>query len=284
MMFHLKINYALACFLCLAATALSSSVAFSQEVLPDSVQPGRVEQEFKVLRVPKSNAKAFIPGQRDLIAPQGSENVTFVLNKIDFEGVTALDEEMLSDEFQHFFGQKISLVDLYSIANRTTAVYRNKGFVLSQAVVPEQEINNQGVVTIRVVEGFINHVTILGVDTEREQQRILKIANKIRQSRPLQAKELERYLLILNDYGGVDFSATLSPSDALGAADMQLNVTKTKLSASLNLENRGTDIIGPERLTGQLGFNGVFGGFNSNDLTVITTGNDELGFASIKQY
>ena len=254
---------------------------FAQELIPDSVQPGRLEQEFKTLRVPKSNAKAFIPGQKDLVAPKGAEDLIFILKKINFEGVTALDVDALSDEFKGFINKKVSLVNLYTIANRTTSVYRNMGYVLSQAVVPEQEINEDGVVTIKVVEGYINKISVKGIKDQKKQQRILKATEKIRQSRPLNTSDLERQLLILNDFGGVDFSATLSPSDAVGAADMLLSVTKTQFNASLNLENRGTDIVGPERLTGQLAVNDVLGAFDSNNLTFISTGNDELSFLSV---
>lgn len=278
----MKISRTLPYLLWVVVLTGTFSVSFAADPIPSSAQPGRVEQEFKTLRVPKSNAKAFVPGQQDLIAPEGADKVVFMLNQISFDGVSALDVDALTDEFREFTNKKISLVDLYAIANRTTALYRNMGYVLSQAVVPEQEIDEKGVATIQVVEGYINKITINGIDDEKKQQRILKVTDKIRQSRPLNTRDLERYLLILNDYGGVNFSATLSPSDELGAADMFLDVTKTKLSASVTLENRGTDIIGPERLTGQFVANGLLGGFDTNDLTIISTGNDELAYVSIK--
>ncbi|MGH1543147.1 MAG: ShlB/FhaC/HecB family hemolysin secretion/activation protein [Arenicella sp.] len=277
----MKISSTLLHAACIVAITGTLSNTWAADSIPNSAQPGRVEQEFKTLRVPKSNAKAFVPGQRDLVAPAGADKTIFRLNQLQFEGVTAFDTADLVNEFKEFTERDISLVDLYAIANRVTVYYRNKGYVLSQAVVPEQEIDDRGIATIQVIEGYINKITVNGI-SEKKQQRILKVTDRIRQSRPLSARDLERYLLILNDFGGVNFSATLSPSDEVGAADILLNVSKTKVNASVTLENRGTDIIGPERLTGQFTVNDLLGRFDSNDLTVISTGNSELSYLSIK--
>lgn len=252
----------------------------AQENLPNSVRPGRVEQEFKALRVPKSNAKAFVPGQRNLIAPDGAEQIRFELQELEVIDANAVSTEVLATAYEQYFGKQVSLTDLYVIANQITTLYRNNGYVLSQAIVPAQEINASGVAKIRVVEGYINRIDVTGID-DKKQARIKKITDKIRQSQPLHAKDLERYLLILNDFGGVDFSATLSPSEAIGAADMLLQVNHDNLSGYLSLDNRGTDTLGPERITGNLTIHDMLGRYDSNSLTVVTTGNKELNYLSL---
>nr|MUL35297.1 hypothetical protein [Gloeocapsopsis dulcis AAB1 = 1H9] len=49
-----------------------------------------------------------------------------------------------------FLGRDISLRELYQIANRITQLYRQDGYVLSQALVPEQTIRD-GVARIQVI-------------------------------------------------------------------------------------------------------------------------------------
>ncbi len=259
----------------------ASMPAKSMEAIPDSAQPGRIEQEFKTLRIPKSNAKAFIPGQQDLIAPEGANEITFQLNGIQFLGVSVFDQAFLGKQFSAFINKNISLADLYTIANELTVYYRNQGYILSQALVPAQKIDDDGIATIQVVEGFISDINLSGV-SEKQAKRIAKITQKIQKSQPLRADILERYLLILNDFGGVNFSATLAPSQTQGAADITLNITEKNYDASFDIENRGTEIVGPERLTAQVSINNIFNAFDANNLTVVSTGNSELNYISLR--
>lgn len=253
----------------------------TEVTIPDAAQTGRIDKEFQELRVPKSNARAFVPGQRELPVPDGADQVLFQLNELQFSGGSVFDSNELIALAGDLIGQQVSLADLYAIANRVTVFYRNNGYILSQAVVPEQTIDDRGIVNLHIVEGYIETLSINGL-AGKQLSRVERVAQNIRQSRPLHARDLERYLLVLNDFGGVDFSATLQPSELPGAADMQLDVIQDNVSASLGLENRGSRILGPERLSAQVNIHNITGLFDTTSLTAVSSGNDELAYASVK--
>ena len=78
-----------------------------------------------------------------------------------------------------------------AIANRITARYRNDGYILSQAVVPRQDLRD-GTLHIRVVEGFVNRVTVEGDGKDADSRGLVeRYGQKITQDRPLKMKTLE---------------------------------------------------------------------------------------------
>ncbi len=93
-----------------------------------------------------------------------------------------------------FLGRDISLRELYQIANRITQLYRQDGYVLSQALVPEQTIRD-GVARIQVIEGFVERVDFTGAPQE-QLNRLKGFGDKIAGLRPLSMHSLERYLIL----------------------------------------------------------------------------------------
>ena len=53
--------------------------------------------------------------------------------------------------------KEVSLLDIYKVRDAITAKYRAAGYVLSQAIIPPQQISD-GIVRIQVVEGYIGKV------------------------------------------------------------------------------------------------------------------------------
>src|SRR5690606_34038669 len=93
--------------------------------------------------------------------PEGAQEITFVLNELTVEGVTAYD----AGEFEHLYkdrvGTTITLKDVYDIAAQITKHYRDSGYFLSKAFVPPQTIKG-GQVRILVVEGYVADVASQG--------------------------------------------------------------------------------------------------------------------------
>jgi hemolysin activation/secretion protein len=177
-------------------------------------------------------------------------------------------EEDLQAAYRDLVGQEVSLAEVYAAANALTAKYRNEGYILSRVVVPPQRITD-GVVRLQAVEGYIADVRIQGTETAGRSE-IEAIANRVKESRPLRAEALERALLLINDLPGVTARSTLSPSAEPNAADLTIDLYEKRISAAINVNNRGSKSLGPWRAD------------LSGDISQLLWGYDRLGVRVIQ--
>lgn len=222
----------------------ANNTAWAQTV-PGSADPGRIEQRFEPPKIPKSSDQVVVPIPRDAaMPPQGAAQVTFVLKRLVVGGATVYGKSDFLPFYANDLGKKISLNRIFEIAKKITAKYRTDGYVLSRAIVPAQRISD-GIVTIQVIEGYIDEVLIEG-DRHDLRDLIGTYADKIISSRPLHIDALERYLLLANDLPGIGVRSLLRPSkNTLGAANLVFMVDYKRLNASATIDNRGSDFIGP---------------------------------------
>ncbi|MGA8261243.1 MAG: ShlB/FhaC/HecB family hemolysin secretion/activation protein [Arenicellales bacterium] len=270
-----------ACFLFL--TLLPPPAAVRAQEQPASTAPGQAEKQFQKIPVPGFPQGSFVPGQGKLQAPEGAASVRFRLTGIRFEGATVFKKPQLEALSSKYLNREISLAELYALANEVTAMYRNAGYVLSQALVPAQQIGSDRVATIRVVEGFISKVTVTGVDPVVKRE-IAGYVDKILASKPLTEAVLERYLLLVNDLTGIQARAVLSPSPTVqGAAELRVAAAQDKVSGYAGITNRGSKFQGPWQGTGQVEASDAFEGYGSLRLFGVTTGNDELEHVTLSR-
>lgn len=251
--------------------------------LPGSSSPGQAEKQFERVPVPDFPRGDFVPGQRDLSPPPGAASVVFRLRGIRFEGATVFETTALQSLARPFLARDISLADLYGLANSITNRYRNAGYVLSQAVVPAQEIGDERVATLRVIEGYIADVDVQGVD-ETTRTLVRRFGEKIMADRPLTAAVLERYMLLINDLSGVTARAVLSPSTAVpGAAVLRLAASRTRFSGYGGITNRGSEFQGPWQFVGQAEHNDSLGDWGNLRIFGVTTPNRELQYLTLSR-
>lgn len=268
----------------LVATALATPLAVHGQALPGGALPGQIERQFEPgPSLPSVPRQIDLPSPEPLRIPPGAEQQTVTLREVRLEGATAIPLAELESIWQPSIGKQVSVADLYRMAERATAVYRNRGFVLSRVVLPAGERMDpaNAVVRFRAVEGFIEKASIEGT-LVGPQGRIQAVLDRIVASRPLNVAALERYLLLINDLSGVTAQAVLSPaaSGAFGAADLKLFVGQRAVNGSAELNNRGSRALGPQRLEADLLVNSAFGGFSQFRLSGASTLNRELNFVS----
>jgi hemolysin activation/secretion protein len=243
--------------------------------------PGRVEGQLDQRR-DRAEAKPRIDVKEYKIdqPPEGADNVTFTLRKVSITGNTVYNAGELRDIYTRQLGEDITLADLYGIAADITRKYRNAGYVLTQALVPPQSIGEGGEAEIRIVEGFVENIEIEGKD-DNGLGLVRKYVEAIAEKKPLNVKDLERALLLVNDLPGVSARSILSPSpQTTGAADLRVIVERDFHQHSLSIDNYGSRFLGPVQLTGATNFNSTMGNNERIGLqAVIAPDSDlELGY------
>lgn len=227
----------------LSLAALAAGPAQAQTI-PPSTEPGRIPQRLEPPRTPGVDTRITVPQIPTAVPPAQARQIRFMLRGITVNGSTVYTPQQLSALYQELVGREVSLLEVYGIANRITAHYRNDGYVLSQAVVPQQQIRD-GVVQILVVEGRINRVIIKDQGKLSSYNYLLQYAERLKASQPVTQRELERYLLLLNDFPGMRVSGVLAPSDVPGTSDLVLEVSYKRIDAYASIDNRGSRFLGP---------------------------------------
>ena len=249
----------------LALAGLVSSTAYASS-LPSAAQgqasPGRVTEQFEDRFTPSVSPQVEVTEFQPVGAPANADQISLTLNSLNFEGVTVYTASDLEAIYGNVLGQTITLADLYGIANEITLRYRNDGFILTQAIIPPQTIDG-GTATIRVVEGFVDSVVVEGDPSITGSPLIQRMANQISFDGALNASDLERQLLLINDLPGVSARSVLSPSPTVtGAADLRLIIERDPFDGLIGVDNYGSRYLGPLQTTFIGSANNFFLGFN----------------------
>lgn len=255
----------------IAATLMSVSFGAAYSAMAQTVpaaqtgiaSPGRVDEQLRAPdMMPRVMPRVEVREAPVQEAPAGAENMMFVLDTLIVDGVTVYDDATLRAVYADRLGGTISLADLYRIAADLTRKYRNDGYILTQVVVPPQEIEN-GRAQLRVVEGYIDDVVVEGAADSDETLRLMRAyAAHVRgqDGAAVNIRELERALLLINDLPGVSARSILSPSpDKVGAADLRIIVDRRPFEGMVGIDNHGTRFLGPLQLSGAVSFNSLLG-------------------------
>lgn len=242
----------------LAGIVAPARFAAAQLAIPGGADPLRLLEQPR----PAPEARPSGPAMR-LEAPvqpvpEGADEIRFVVSELVVDGVTAYAPDVLRPLWQTLLGRESSLAELYGAAAAITTRYRNDGYILSRAVVPAQRIEN-GIVRLEVIEGYVGRVTIQG-QTSRASL-LHGYADKITALRPLRLRDLERYLLLIEDLPGTSVGSVLAPLAGVpGAAELTIEIAHKMVEGFVSADNRGTRYLGPfqgnvgGRLSSPLGF------------------------------
>ncbi|MFZ4542262.1 MAG: ShlB/FhaC/HecB family hemolysin secretion/activation protein [Rickettsiales bacterium] len=264
--------------------ALTAAFTASAQVVPNTARPTTVERDNRI-----DSVRPEVGGAPVISAPtrerkKSGSGASFALKGIKIEGASVYGEKELGPIYADKIGTKLTLDDLNAVADDVTAYYRNKGYILTRAVLPPQRATG-GVVTLRIVEGYVNDVRFAGDYDKGNKDKLQAYANKIKNAKPLNTEDLERYLLLMEDLPGVDARAVLTPAaKATGASDVVVTITRKPINFNVGIDNRGNKFLGPVQANAGVFFNDVLG---LDDVTQLRVSNSifnrsELVFGEIR--
>ena len=139
-------------------------------------------------------------------------------------------------------------------------MYRKNGW-LAKVHLPPQDIRN-GLVTIEINEAKLGDVKTNIQPNAHLNPKLTTamLAQAQQKGAPLNSKELERAMLLINCTPRFQAQATLSPGTQTGETDITLNlVDRSVFNARIWADNYGSRQIGKARVNGQLFFNNLTG-------------------------
>jgi hemolysin activation/secretion protein len=232
-----------------AGACLLHCAAFAQ-VQPDA---GRVQEQ---LRTPAPAVPPSAPGIRiePPRAQPAPDTPPFFVAAFRVTGSTLFSEAellaILGDA-----GRPLTLGEIQARADRLTARYKDRGYVVARALVPAQDVRD-GVVEIRVLEGRYGRIDIRNA-TELSEKRIRSVlGDSVREEQLVHGPSLERSVLLLSDLAGIQPRATLQPGESAGLTDLVLELAAgSALEADASVDNFGSRFLGRNRLLAGLTLN-----------------------------
>lgn len=214
------------------------------QTFPSSIDAGRVEEPKEIYK-PIAPEKIIVePRPVDITLPAEAESIRFTLKDINISGASLAEQADFRKIYQSKIGQDIALAEIWDIAQKLTDYYRAKGYFLSRAYIPEQEID-QGVVQINIVEGYVAQIEM---DSHFANQMIIEeMVENLMAQKPLKISELESFLLRLNNLGGYEFHGLLKalPTGPEGAVQLILTDKKKQPDYQISIDNYGSRYLGP---------------------------------------
>ena len=165
-------------------------------------------------------------------------------------GNTLFPEEALLAAVKEFIGKEQNIDGLNDAATKVRAYYRERGYFLAQAYLPQQEIKD-GVVEIAVIEARVGKVALNFKEGTRYSESLIRgiIEHHLEQGDIITENGLETPLLMLNDFPNAVVTSEIKPSQTIGAADLTIHVSDTPgwISGSVDMDNHGNRFTGAIR-------------------------------------
>lgn len=233
------------------AFALTVSLACGAAEPPPDIGTTLRELEQKRPVVPPKVDPSLQVDKSSRPALEAGAATKFAVSSVRISGATAFSDLELLPLIDGVAGHQVTLADLQAAAERITRFYRANGFPVARAYVPAQSIDRGGV-EIAVLEGRYGELDV------RNQSRLSESLVRDTLRTPatdsvIETAPLDRELLLLRDLSGVAVSATLTPGQRVGTADLIVNVLPTQTySGTLEADNYGNRYTGEGRYGGSV--------------------------------
>jgi len=247
-----------------AAAACFSVVVFAQ-VPPAPPRAGDIlQQQAPKQELPVSPSTAPVLPQVAPAKPAlpAGTKVNVTVKDFRFSGNTVFPSAELRGLVQEFIGKTLDFNGLNDAASRVQRHYRERGYFLAVAYLPQQEIKD-GIVEIAVLEGRLGQIN-LQVDPKTKLKESFArgiLAAHLKPGDLITENSLERPLLLLRDLPGMEVTSELGPSKSqLGAADLTVKISESAkpFDGYVDADNHGNRFSGEYRI----GIN-----LNTGDLT-----------------
>lgn len=245
-----------------------------------SANAARLESDLQ--REPKAVDRSAISIDQPMLAdavPQDADKQRFVLGGVAVSGAHQLDAQGLSSVWSADVGREITLARAFEIARAITLAYRERGYLLSQAFLPEQKLSTHSPVTlkIQVLEGFVGRIKITGAGASELPLQPYLAA--LEAERPLTQATLERVLLLINELPGLSAQAALRAGGEPNATDLELIVEQRAVGGSLAMHNRVAKSQGPTRTDASIEARGLIRPFDRHALRLVSSLNERSNLA-----
>jgi len=170
-----------------------------------------------------------------------------VVKRFDVQGNQSLSQAQIDTALAPFLGEFDNLAALQSAAAALQAVYHRSGRLITQVVLPAQDIS-EGTVILKVIEGRISNVAVIG-NQRLSNENILASLPVLRAGESIDLHDLNAALQLANENPSRRLAVNFRPDKSVG--DIIANVRVQEAEAqryTLGLNDTGNENTGDLRL------------------------------------
>ncbi len=233
--------------------------AVSAPVRPEGAQAGVADRGFEP-RVRTATVEKAVPEIPEEAAPEAAAapagGKKFLVKEFKFEGNAVYSSKTLALLVADHLGKEADIRVLNRACGAVTQFYRQHGYLMVRAELPEQEVKD-GVVTIRVREVPISKVTVTG--NKAYSERFIMRQFQGIEKRPIRYDDLLRRLLLINEYSNLQVRAFFSKGAEEWTTDLGLQVEdKRPLRLLVDYNNYGSRYVSRSRERATLDYGNIF--------------------------
>jgi hemolysin activation/secretion protein len=231
-------------FISASTLGLIPSGGAQAQVPLDQADPAYIEDSLTApAAVPSAPAAPPTQIDAERTAPATPPAGVIVVRAIEVTGNTIISGDALTELTRPYVGRSLTREDLRQLAAAVGGAARQRGFPFASATVRQDPAKPESLV-VELDEGQVTAVRLLGA-TNAAADRILQ---RLVTGRPVTTNELERAILLAGDVPGVRIvSSRYMRQDGFGILFVEAKETRSSLYAQL--DNRGSDAVGPLRST-----------------------------------
>jgi hemolysin activation/secretion protein len=234
--------------LCNDALAQTAPTAGSLQQQIDRLQPAAPLANTPVIRLD--------PGPPVAAPAEGGQAIPVA--RLRISGARAASEATLVAAAGVVLPRNMTLAELRAAAAGITSWYRQHGYFVARAYLPEQDIKD-GNVTIAILEGQYGQISVRNSSGVSDRLLGAALAN-LHQGDAVNVAGLEQGLLTIADIPGADVKSTLVPGASVGSSDLIVDVTPgQRVAGSIDADNHGNRYTGARRVGGSLYVNNPSG-------------------------
>jgi hemolysin activation/secretion protein len=198
-----------------------ASPALAATVLPDSANLPRPDTQPAppVIISPDIENKT----QEKYPAPmQDKSDIKVTINKLKFIGNKNISESDLTALLKDYLGKPLGISELNKMTAAVTHYYRQLGYMLAEAYLPEQDVT-QDTLVIAVVEGYLGVIKLESKGNLDEGFLRKMATHNLAENEAITEANLVRNITIINSLPGIRASSELAPGQEVGYSDVSIS-------------------------------------------------------------
>ena len=255
--------------------ATFTSFAYAQETPDAGVIQKQIEDDRLKLNLPtkeedKLNIDSFV----------SDSSLTVVIKHITYQGNTLIPSIKLDEITKPYLNRSLNFAQLEFITAQISEFYRAQGWVV-KVLLPEQDLIHQTLI-IEIIEASLGKIEIEDQSTNLNLAVIKPMIEKNNVvGSALNARKLDRALLLIDDIPGIKAFGLLKPGDEQKEADLKIKITNdSRLNGNIYLDNMGPRSTGQARIGTNFNINSPFKWGDQVNLSALHThGSDYLRLA-----
>lgn len=238
--------------------SVTQTVYATPNIQQEQLEQARQLEQQRIHRLERQDAQIEGVPEREFASELSQSTVKFSIKEIQLSNTTRKFNWLKSIIKPHL-NSRMGLYEINNLVKELNQSLLDKGYVTSQVVIPEQNIQ-EGNLKLALLVGKINKF----VYAEDSSEIYWNNAFPIEEGDVLNIRDLEEGIEQMKRVSSQDVTMKLLPSQIAGMTDVELNITRTKpVHVVVSVDDSGLKNTGTIQVNGMIGIDQLLG---ANDI------------------